>query len=426
MPLATEPSDGPLGGSYVLSDGYIQWKAVLRSVTASTSTERLFRGREGRISVTLALGWFAFLLGRETLPPLLPAIIADFAITEAEAGFVLSVMWGVYALSQFPGGRLSDRLTRKTVLVPSLLIAIVGFVVLAAISSLVGLVVAVSLLGLGGGAYFSSTRGLLTDKFDARRAEAFGIQVAAGSMGSALASGLAVLALALGAWQFALVPAIVLLSAVTLGIHLESRESYVVAPVQLGLRGAVERILRQPRIRRVLVVYSLYAFVWQGLMTFLPTFLQAEKSLSPALAGAAFASLYVTGMMVGPVSGTAGDRYGYLRVSAGSILLAILGIVGLLSVSTTPFLFASVLVLAIGVRSFPAVMQAFVLDLFPDGSLAGDFGALKGMYTGVGSLGPVYFGVVASSLGYAEALIGYVLVLGLAVGGVASLARLSG
>lgn len=389
----------------------------------SEHSESLVRGQEGRISTVLALGWFSFLLGREALPPLLPALIADLGITEAEAGFSLSVMWAVYALSQFPGGRLSDRLTRSTVLVPSLLIAVVGFLALANVRSFVGLIGAVALLGFGGGAFFSSNRGQLSDEFVNRRAEAFGVQVAAGSIGSALASGVAVIALTIGTWQSAFLPAIVLLVAVTAAIHFQLRDGYIVTPVRLELRETVARLLGRTRIRRVLAVYSLYAFTWQGIMTFLPAFLQAEKSFSPGLASTAFASLYAVGMVLAPLSGTAGDRFGHLRVAAGSLLLAAVGVGGLLSASATPSLFASVVVLAVGVRSFPPVMQAFVFELFPSDSLAGDFGALKTAYAGIGSLGPFYVGVVTSAFGYTEALLGYVVVLLVAAVGVGALSR---
>lgn len=377
----------------------------------SHESEHLLRGKEGNISAVLAFGWFAFLLGRETLPPLLPTIISDLSITEGEAGLALSVMWAAYALCHYPGGRLSDRLTRKTVLVPSILLTIGGFALLSAIGSFAGMITGVCLLGAGGGAYYTANRGLLADTFVDRRAGAFGVQIAAGSVGSALASGLAIAALAVGTWQIAFAIPIVLLVFVVVALNDLVDESYRVEPVAMGLRATIGNLMRPPKIRRILVIYVLFAFVWQGTMAFLPAFLQAEKGFSTTIASVAFASLYVVGIIVAPVAGNVGDRLNPVGVAAGALLVSAIGLAGLLLVSATALVFASVVVFALGIRSYPPVMQAFVFSRFSADSSAGDFGALKTVYTGIGSLGPLYVGFTASSFGYDSAFSGYAILL---------------
>lgn len=377
----------------------------------SAQSERLLRGREGGVSVALAFGWFALLLGRETLPLLLPNIISDLSITDSQAGLALTVMWATYALCHYPGGRLSDRLTHKTVLLPSLLFTIGGFVLLSFVGSVYGLLVAVCLIGIGGGAYYTANRGLLADTFVERRAEAFGVQIAAGSIGSAMASGLAIAALAIGTWQSAFVIPIALLVIVVLPIQHLVREPIQFEPVSIGVRNTIKNLTKPPEIRRILVVYVLFAFTWQGVMAFLPTFLRAEKDFSPELAGIAFASLYVVGMVMGPIAGNLGDAFDRIFVAAASLLLAALGLAALFVTANTALLFCCIIVFAVGIRSFPPVMQAFVFSRLPSESSAGDFGALKTVYTGIGSLGPLYVGIVASSMGYGIAFLGYGAVL---------------
>jgi hypothetical protein len=78
------------------------------------------------LSVGLAVGR----LDRRILPPLLPTIIADLSITRFRAGVALSLAAKGFAVSEFPSGRLSDQLTRKTVLFASLAILTVGSVLL--------------------------------------------------------------------------------------------------------------------------------------------------------------------------------------------------------------------------------------------------------------------------------------------------------
>jgi len=385
------------------------------------SGERYWASHEGRVSLAVALAWFSFLLGREALPPLLPTLIDALSLTGSQAGFMLSVMWAAYAVSQYPGGRLADQLTRKTVIVAGLSLAILGFVVLSMMGLFPGVLVAVGLIGLGGGAFFTSNHGLLSDLFVERRGTAFGIQVAAGSLGSASASGVAILALWVGVWQLAFLPSVALLVPTVVVLHLLVAERYTITRVDLAVRPTARRLLGTPRFRRIVVVYALFAFVWQGTMAFLPTFLQAVKDFSPALATGAFASLYVAGLVVGPAAGSVGDRFDRLWAAAGSLVVCVLGIVGLLIATRTAAVLASVLVLAVGVRSYPPVMQAFAIERFPGDSLAGDFGALKTLYVGIGSLGPFYVGSVGDLFGYQTAFVGYVGALVVAVAVVATL-----
>jgi len=83
------------------------------------------------VSPTVALAWFAFLLWRETLPPLLPTLVDSLSIDGSEVGLLLSVTLATYALSQYPGDRLADQLTRKTVIVTGLVVAVVEFIAIA-------------------------------------------------------------------------------------------------------------------------------------------------------------------------------------------------------------------------------------------------------------------------------------------------------
>jgi len=61
------------------------------------------------------------------------------------------------------------------------------------------------------------------------------------------------------------------------------------------------------------------------------------------------------------------------------------------------------------------------MDLFPDDSLGGDFGASKTVYTGIGSLGPTYVGVAAAHFSYTAAFAGLTVMLFLAIGLVVAL-----
>lgn len=368
--------------------------------------ERLMGGHTGRMLVSLSFGWLAVSLGRQALPPLLPNIIDDLAISPFQAGVGLTLLWAIYALFHYPGGRLGDELSRKTILVAGLGVLIAGFTLLTMASTYPLFLIAVSVVGIGTGLYFVPMRAHISSLFVERRGQAFGVNGAFGHTGSGLGGVIAIAVVSVATWRGAFLPVIVGLGAVAVLIHRWSREPYVVSGVDFELRDTVARVFRSPRVARLVVAYSLYAFANQAIMGFLPTFLQVDRGFSPALASATFASLFAVGIVVGPLSGGLGDRLHHFTVAAGSLGLALLGLVGMLVMSTAPLIVGSVFVFAVGMRAFSPVMQAYVMGLFPDANVGGDFGAFKTVYILVGSVGPTYVGFVAERATYTFAFTG--------------------
>ena len=154
----------------------------------ASSEELLLRGYAGRISLLLAFGWLMIMSGRSLLPALLPLISIDLSLTPDKAGFALTVVWLFYSLAQYPGGTFSDQLSRKTVLVVSLSMMVLGLLLLTQTKSYFQFIAAGALLGIGAGGYFCPTRALLSDFYSKKRGQAFGIQVASGRTGSAIAA----------------------------------------------------------------------------------------------------------------------------------------------------------------------------------------------------------------------------------------------
>jgi len=376
-------------------------------VSHEIEREQLLTGYAGRLSITMAFGWLVLLVGREAMAPLLPTIISKLGISPSLAGLALSAMWGIYSLSQFPGGRLSDDLSRKTVLVVSLGIAVLGFVTLLSTVSYPQFLLAVVLVGTGAGAYFPTTRGLLTDLYDERRGEAFGIQVAAGSIGSALAAGVVTAALATSTWQMTFLPVMVALAGIAILLHYWVREPYVVERTSINVRDLLGRLVASEDAPVVIVIYTLFAFTWQGLISFFPAFLQFEKEISPEGAALGFAAFYVIAMLISPIAGSLSDRLSRLEVALGSLAISSVGLLALLWSSSLLLIAVAVVTFATGIRSFPPVMQAFLLDMFPEESMAGDYGGAKAIYSGIGSLGPFYVGVIAERTSYTVAFAGF-------------------
>jgi predicted MFS family arabinose efflux permease len=368
--------------------------------------ERLLGGYSGRLLAVGVLGSMTVSGGQALISPLLPTIIDALAVSRSEAGLALTLMAALAGLGRYPGGRYSDSLTRKTVMVGALGLMVPGYLALGVASSYPVFLLGAALVGTGAGLYTPAVAGLLSDLFVDRRGQVFGINSASISVGGVLASGLATLVLATATWNAAFPPVVGVLVGLVVLLHVWSDEEYDLDRPSLSLVATVRRLLARPDLRKTVVALVLLSIVWRGTTGFLPTFLQAEKPLGPELANGAYGGLFVVGMVASPVAGRIGDRWGHAVVAAGTAGVGLVGLVALLLANSPVVVVGAVLVFALGLTAFWPVMNTYVMDVAPDSNMAGDFGAIGTVYIGLGSVGPTYVGVVADQLSYTAAFAG--------------------
>jgi len=384
------------------------------AATAQSETddeERLVRGYAGRLLVAVSVGWLAIQSGRLVLSPMLPTISADLGISDAQAGFAFTTLWGLYAVLQFPSGRLSDRLSRKTLLVSGLGLSAVGFTAVAAAPSYAFLLAGAAVLGTGAGLYPTVARALVSDLYTAKQGRAFGLHTASGDVGGVASAGLAAAVLAYATWRVAFAPVVAVVVVVLLALHVWSREDYVFETRSLAIRETAGRLLVGSRFRWLLVAYTLYAFTWQATAAFLPTFLETGKAFAPLVGQVAFGVLFGVGAVVKPTAGWLSDSVSRRALTVGALVLGATALVGVVLADSPAVAVAAVAVFAVGLLAFPPVMQSYLMDAFPDGSAGGDLGAMRTVYIGVGALGPTYVGTTATLASYDLAFWGLVAAL---------------
>ena len=375
--------------------------------TETGRKERLLTGYTGRLLIAVSVGWALIQAGRLVVSPLLPAISADLGISSTQAGFAITTIWGIYALLQYPSGRLSDQLSRTTLLVGGLLLVSAGFLALGGAPTYLTFLAGAVVVGLGAGLYPTPARGLVSDLFVERRGQAFGLHTASGDVGGILAAGLGTVVLAVAVWRGAFLPVVVVLLAVALSLHLWSREGYELERVDLAVVATGKRLFAVPQLRWLLLAYALYAFTWQSAVGFLPTYL-LSKGLPPAIANAGFAALFVVGAVVKPLAGGLGDKVPRGLLAPGVLALAAAALAVVVTASTTVLVLAGVAVFSGGLMAYPPVMQAHLMDSFPSDSMGGDLGAMRSFYIGIGSLGSTYVGAMGQYLSYDLAFAGLV------------------
>lgn len=372
--------------------------------------ESLVRGRAGKILLVTVFGTFGQAMGRQALPPLLPEIIDTLAITSSQAGLALTVVAGLGALSRYPGGRFSDELSRKTILVGGLLVFIVGISLLASAPTYVLFLFGAAIVGISSGMYPPTAVAQLSDTFVARRGQALGINNAFVYVGGTTAAGLVTVVLLVTTWRYVFIPIIVFLVLITALMNRWHHDEYVVdvPQVDLGVRRTVVRLLNLSRVRWIFVAAILFSFAWNGIFGFLPLFLQTASGMTQGWANNMFALLFATGIAANIVAGILGDYLGYLQVVIFATLFTLVGLLGLLWTQQFGGIVLSVIILGIGLSGFWPVFNAYVMKLFPSENRGGDLGAVSMVYMGGGSLGPVYVGFVAAQLDYTVAFTGLV------------------
>lgn len=362
--------------------------------------ESLYSGYSGRILLVLTSSELLISLGALILPPLLPAIIGDLGISPSQAGAVMTVWWLAVAVHNYPGGRLADHLTQKTVLVAGALITTVGLVVLSTAFTYVVLLVGVAVLGVGRGLFQPAAITQLSNLFVAKRGQALGIRNAAFTVGGTFAGGAAAIILAFADWRAAFVPIAVGLLTITGLMHVWNRQPYELRHISLEIRDTGRRLVSIDEIRWLVVVLSIYGFAWNGATTFLPTYLQVSKGFSGSTASVAFAGVFLVGAATQPLSGLMGDRIGHLRSAAVATVACSAGIGTLLLASNVVLVGAGLVVFGAGLAAFWPVVTAHGMGTLPDDSRGGDWGAITTVFIATESLGSAVAGLIAEYASY--------------------------
>jgi MFS family permease len=139
------------------------------------------------------------------LPPILPLLVNDFAISYGEAGGLLAVFFVTYSVFQLPAGVLADRIGQRWILAAGMVVLSAGILLAAGAGDYRTLVVAEVIAGIGGSTYHPAGMSLISDlESGATEGTAMGIHGLGGVVGTALAPALVGGLAALFDWRLAL------------------------------------------------------------------------------------------------------------------------------------------------------------------------------------------------------------------------------
>jgi predicted MFS family arabinose efflux permease len=348
---------------------------------------------KGSVLGTVAAGWFVVLGMRFVVPALLPYVRDELQFSSTVAGVVVSVVWLTYALMQFPAGAMVDRVGERPLLTASLFLAGGSMLAFYLAPGVGAFVLACALFGFGTGLFGSPRATILTRTFRENDGVAFGVVLAAGSMGAA---GLPIATTwATGQWGWRTAFGVVAPAFLVLGVV-----SWVTLPDDGPRAGtdvslaAVRRAIDNRAI--VLAVFAITAmlFAFQGLTAFLPTYLVEEKGLAETTAATVYALLFVSGGLAQWLTGSAADRVGHHRVLLAVAAVSVVPLLVLPFVDGVLALSGVALVLGVRLAAGP-LSNSYIVRLLADEVQGTAWGLLRTTFFVVGSLGSVVVGAMA-------------------------------
>ncbi|WP_218836363.1 MFS transporter [Halorarum salinum] len=364
-------------------------RALVRDLTAD--------GR-GWVLVAVAGGWFLSLGVRLVFPALLPYLREEFSLSLTVAGLLVTSLWVAYAVGQFPGGILGDRLGEGNALVASTVVSGTTVALVAAATSAPMLFAATMTFGFSTALFGPARFTILSAIYDDREGVAVGLTLSAGELGNAALPVAAGLLAAAASWRlgFGVTVPLFFLMAVVLFRAVPGRltEGSAVDSLSVSTLRYVARGIAKRRILLVTGVHLFLFFVYQGFTGFYPTYLVEAKGFSPSLAATFFGLFFAAGVVVQPLAGFGRDTLGSRRT-----LAVVIG-VSTLSLAALPFVdglvgVAVVTAVSSALLGVTPLTQTYLVNAVPSDMRGSGLGLLRTGQIALGATGPVFVGAAA-------------------------------
>lgn len=385
----------------------------VRTEGLRTLAADLWSDGRGWILLGVAGGWFLSLGLRLVFPALLPYLRDAFSLGLTAAGLLITVLWVAYALGQFPGGIIGDRLGEGNALVVSTLVSGTMIAVVAVSNSAFVLFLATALFGFSTALFGPARFTILSAIYEERDGTAIGLTLSAGEAGNAILPVIAGLLAATISWRlgFGVTVPLFFLMAIVLFRVVPGKltDESAVDSLSLSTFRYVARGITERSILIVTGVHVFLFFVYQGFTGFYPTYLVEMKGLSPSLAAGLFGLFFATGVLVQPIAGAGGDRFG-----TRPTLYVVCGI-STLALVTLPFVegvtsIVLVTVVASSLLGVTPLTQTFLVNALPEDMKGSGLGLIRTGHIALGATGPLVVGAVADVGFFNEAFLGLAVI----------------
>ncbi|EMA46979.1 MFS transporter [Halococcus saccharolyticus] len=362
------------------------------------------------------------------LPPILPLLVNDFAITYGEAGALLTVFFATYSIFQLPAGMLADRIGQRWLLAGGMVVLAAGILVAAGAQGYWTLVAAEVIAGIGGSTYHPSGMSIISDlETGATEGKAMGIHGLGGVVGTALAPALVGGLAAVFDWRFALTVSAavgVVYAVVFLAVFRPRHRSDDAPPVEAdggtdggassrttentggrwsGLSGLVSVPL-EPWVAVLFLANLAIATELGAVRTFVTSFLVEHAGTTAGVANGIFFVMLVGAGISSLAAGSLADSMdrrtlGFGALATSTVVLGATAVVPLVPV----VLFVWFFLLGVAMWAALPAMNAITSQYSERGFSGSLFGVMLTAGSLGGAIGPLLFGVAAERFGLGAA-----------------------
>ncbi len=326
---------------------------------------------------------------------LLPIWQAEFAIGYGALAFLRALAAASMAGLQVPMARVAEHIGGRATLALGTALAAVGYVVAGTSAGLIGLCVALVVVGCGLSTQHPIASAAVSRAYQGDARGPLGTYNFAGDIGKAAIPSGASLLLAWMSWHHMLwalaVPGVIVAAAVALFLPANLRPVHQSAKAEHPAPGA------RGGFALLLAIGILDSSVRMGFLTFLP-FLLKEQGASLSVIGQALALVFLGGAAGKFACGWLGARFGLLA----TVLLTEAGTAAvILAVLVLPLLPTLILLPVLGVmlNGTSSVLYGTVPELAPAGRTEQAFAIFYTGTIGAGATAPILFGALGDHIG---------------------------
>lgn len=328
----------------------------------------------------------------DQLYALLPVWQAQFGLSYAGLAAVRALYYGTMSGLQIPGERMIERLSARTALVLSTLVAAIGFLMMALPLGFAGLCVGLVIAGMGSSFQHPRASLLVTNTYREASRGPLGIYNFSGDLGKATLPAIVAVLLPVLAWR----PVIGLMGLLGLAVALSL---FRLIPKQQPLSTALDPkgpIQEQgySSFALLMLIGALDTAARMGYLLFLPFLIHARGGTSTTV-GLGLALLFIGGALGKATCNWLGQHLGVIGSVITTEMATALLITATLFVPLTPML-AILPLLGVVLNGTSSILYGTVPELAPG---SGDTGrAFAFFYTcvsGSSGLAPIAYGVIA-------------------------------
>ena len=356
---------------------------------------------DNNLQVVFAVTLMA-VLGVSSITPVLPNIAAVFDRTPQSVAWVIAAFTLPGVLFTPVAGVLGDRIGRKVVLIPCLILFAVAGTACGFVRSFEALLILRFLQGAGAAALGAINITLIGDLFSKQqRAAAMGYNAAVLSIGTGIYPAVGG-GLALFAWYYPFfLPIVSLPVALAVVLVLDNPEPKVEGSLKEYISATLQSVW-QPQ---VLLLFSVSVFtfilIYGPFLAYLPFLLARSFGASPVLIGLVVSATSISTAIASFCLGALTKRFGAHKLVSFSFLLYTISLVGMPLAPSLPMLAIPIVIFGaangLNIPSFLTILTGFA----PLEHRAA-FMSLNGMLLRLGqTLGPILAGIVVALVGIA-------------------------